>query len=223
MEEMIMFYAHLDPFEQYTFIRRVALNEMPSDMREFCNRTGWLPPELQQLIQNNIFHNLPFHYGFRITRSGRVANLFKMAEVFHTVNKLGYPIATVNPDGSPRSISACIHRLLAIAFLVPRDYTDIDNLQVNHIDGNKLNFHLSNLEWVTQQRNCKHAYETGLRSDNTPIVITNVESGVSSVVYSMAEAGRMFNVTAAAIHWQLNNKRVAGPYKGHYLKYSDGR
>ena len=38
----------------------------------------------------------------------------------------------------------------------------MDKLQVNHIDGNKKNNNLSNLEWCTQSENQIHAFKHGL-------------------------------------------------------------
>jgi len=51
-----------------------------------------------------------------------------------------------------------IHTLVLKAFLGKRP----NKLQCNHKDGNKINNHLSNLEWVTAKKNINHAWQLGL-------------------------------------------------------------
>ncbi len=51
-----------------------------------------------------------------------------------------------------------LHRVICDAFYGPIP----PSLQVNHIDGNKLNNHLSNLEIVTQTENIRHAAKLNL-------------------------------------------------------------
>lgn len=51
-----------------------------------------------------------------------------------------------------------IHRLVAETFISnPNHYSD-----VNHIDGNKKNNHVDNLEWCTRKHNIQHAWKLGL-------------------------------------------------------------
>lgn len=66
-----------------------------------------------------------------------------------------------------------LHRLVAETFLnkqhfksLPgedREKINLQRLEVNHIDGNKLNNCIENLEWCTRAYNVKHAFDNGLK------------------------------------------------------------
>lgn len=66
-------------------------------------------------------------------------------------------------DGNGKTRTYKVHRLVADAFVPGR--TEERN-QVNHIDGNPENNVYSNLEWVTQSENLKHAYRVIGRKTN---------------------------------------------------------
>jgi hypothetical protein len=68
----------------------------------------------------------------------------------------GYPLACFCQDGEQHYHR--VHRLVAEAFLGPCPA----GLQVNHKDGDKLNNHVSNLEYVTPSENTRHAIRLGL-------------------------------------------------------------
>lgn len=71
----------------------------------------------------------------------------------------GYPVFRCNiKDG--RKSTKKIHRIVCELFIPLPDKKG--KLQVNHIDGIKLNNSMWNLEWVTHSENIKHAYKMGL-------------------------------------------------------------
>ncbi len=71
-------------------------------------------------------------------------------------NKNGYKRINLTVNGVMTGF--LVHRLVAEVFVKnPRNLP-----HVNHIDGEKLNNHPSNLEWVTHKENIHHAYKTGL-------------------------------------------------------------
>ena len=69
----------------------------------------------------------------------------------------GYKVANLFCE-QRKQIPIHVHRLVAIAFI-----PNLENKpHINHIDGNKLNNDISNLEWCTPKENAVHAHETGL-------------------------------------------------------------
>lgn len=71
----------------------------------------------------------------------------------------GYPYIDVRFNGERRCPK--VHRLVALAFIPNPD----NKPQVNHIDGNKRNNRVSNLEWVTNEENRIHAIKNNLKDE----------------------------------------------------------
>jgi len=70
--------------------------------------------------------------------------------------------------GRTKGIPKYIHKLVAITWIgeAPGPVgTKRGYYCINHKDGNKLNNHANNLEWVTNEENLSHAWRTGLRDD----------------------------------------------------------
>jgi len=77
----------------------------------------------------------------------------------------GYLRTVLSVDGKGKTIK--IHREIAKAFINNPE----NKATVNHIDGNKINNHISNLEWATQKENLKHSFETGLQDNSKRLLI----------------------------------------------------
>ena len=93
-----------------------------------------------------------------------------------------------------------VHRIVAQLFVDNPD----NKPEVNHKDGNKLNNHASNLEWVTRTENMQHAFSNGLvdNESNRPHNHFNrrkIAAMYDTGKYTMAELGRMFGVTSTSI------------------------
>ena len=75
--------------------------------------------------------------------------------------KTGYYLVSMihyKEDGTRIKKNQFIHRLLGRGFIPNPD----NKAHINHIDGNKTNNSLDNLEWATEKENSQHAVDTGL-------------------------------------------------------------
>ena len=101
---------------------------------------------------------LGFEDRYIITSLGRIYSLKKRR--FLRPSRGVY--ITITLYGKDRTKNVSIHRLVASAFI-----ENIENKKyVNHIDGNKHNNIVSNLEWVTSSENALHAFSTGLKKSS---------------------------------------------------------
>lgn len=73
------------------------------------------------------------------------------------INMHGYKYVGLSCNGLRKSKS--IHRLVAENFIPNNN----EYKEVNHVDGNKLNNKINNLEWCTRRENVLHAYKLGLK------------------------------------------------------------
>ena len=72
--------------------------------------------------------------------------------------------------------SYLLHRLVGMVF-IPGDFS----LQINHINGIKINCRVDNLEWVTPLENLRHAINTGLQKigeDKPNAILTNEQAKI---------------------------------------------
>jgi hypothetical protein len=93
---------------------------------------------------------------YQISSFGRVRNIQKGNFLNPSPNYKGYLRVNLWKNGGYKT--KVVHRLVCKAFLDNPD----NKPQVNHIDGDKTNNKLQNLEWVTNDENKKHAVKLGL-------------------------------------------------------------
>ncbi len=77
--------------------------------------------------------------------------------ITQSIEKDGYLTVTLWKNSKSKSFR--VHRLVAEAFIENPNNYEI----VNHLDGNKQNNTVGNLEWCTIKENTNHAFRTGLR------------------------------------------------------------
>lgn len=111
-----------------------------------------------------IWKDIPGYEGlYKINNLGEIWSIRKNIIMKGGLTGFGYKniILTKNKH----KYQVYVHKLVAETFIPNPD----NKPQVNHIDGNKLNNELDNLEWVTYSENNKHAYATGLRKSSKGI------------------------------------------------------
>jgi hypothetical protein len=139
-------------------------------------------------------------YVHAVTQQEHFRNTEERFLKVHFNNKTGYKFYQLYK--SKKMYNRPIHRLVADAFLVREPGKNC----VNHIDGNKHNNVVSNLEWCTDEYNHEHATKTGLAARGSRVGGAKLdERSVAAIKYllgigiSHPHLAKAFAVTRSTI------------------------
>jgi hypothetical protein len=148
---------------------------------------------------------------YAISNFGRVKNVKNEKILKQYKNSYGYMQLQLSKNGKVRTFR--VHKLVAMGFIE----NTYGKPYINHIDGNKTNNIVYNLEWCTSKENDNHARNMKLKDQNKPCVIIDIESGDKIFFESTSECSRFLNSNNGSINRVLNGNR--NKHKGYYIKY----
>lgn len=144
----------------------------------------------------------------RIVYRNNIAVKLSGIELKVRVSVRGYLEVKLSKDGKTKTET--VHKLVATAFLKRLPH----HTGVNHIDGNKLNSYVYNVEWTTQKENTHHALVTGLlkrvpeQYDNMRLKVINTKTGevFESLKVLCDRTGLVFNTMRSYLTGHRKNK-----------------
>ena len=186
-----------------------------------------------------IWKTIPTFSNYQVSNLGNVKSLEKKVKtkggVYKTLKerqinckhrKNGYLYVELYENGNHKKFN--VHRLVTQAFI-----SNNNNLpQVNHIDGDKTNNIVNNLEWCTPSHNMKEAYKLGLekpnktcfKKGNIPYTIKKVSLFNSkfellNTYKSIKEASLKNNISVTTISRHCNKNTI--DKNGNIWKFAD--
>lgn len=137
---------------------------------------------------------------YEISNLGRVRSLFFKAPKFlrQGEDSWGYKQVVLSKNGLSKNFK--VHRLVMLHF----SKGEVTN-SINHIDGNKSNNSIQNLEWSSASKNNKHAYANGLMSSRkrprlNPKQIKSIYRLCENKELTKKQIANKFNVSLNTVH-----------------------
>lgn len=154
------------------------------------------------------------YLGYEVRSDGVIISKRTNQPLVYGVNDKGYPVVGLSIDG--KSYFRRVHRILAEVFIPNPENKPC----VNHIDRDRANYSLDNLEWCTHSENVIHSVENGGRENwtrnntgkNNPnvkltwLIVSAIRDLYDTGKYSQNQLGEIFNLGQGRISKIINNK-----------------
>lgn len=170
------------------------------------------------------FYVFPNNYSLAVSKDGQVMNVRTRKILKHYVSETK-KVQVLLKTAFNNVRAYYVHRLLAITFIgrpsrrIDKEYAQ---LEVNHIDGNRLNNDLTNLEWVTGNENIVHAHLTGLFPNDKCVLARNIKTGTITRFNSSKACADKYGIHRATFWKHLKSKNYARSQKDlHVFKFDD--
>ena len=164
---------------------------------------------------------------YAVSNWGRVKSLYngrhkKFREKILSPGKHGNGYLFVNLYRNGEQKKYWVHRLILMTF---NPVENMENLDCNHLDENKLNNRLENLEWCTHEENCNHGTRNKRAAEkkSIPIAQLALDGKLVNVYKSSMAAEREGGFTQQNINACCKGKlKTHGGYRFMYLsEYMD--
>ncbi|MBM7869328.1 hypothetical protein JOC70_000797 [Clostridium pascui] len=172
-----------------------------------------------------IWKHIKGHEGlYQVSNLGRVKSLERKSyvdgrliksKILKTgLNNPGYKFLVLRKNDISKN--RMVHRLVAETFLSnPNSY-----YCVNHIDGNKQNNKIDNLEWCTQKLNLRHAIKIGLVENQCKITRkVTVKYNEKIIIFeTMKDCAAYFGFKKGWLHNQIRKHGCTFNYKSYEIE-----
>lgn len=150
---------------------------------------------------------------YQVSNLGRVYTFKRNKLMTPVKSRKGYLMVKLRVNNCAKSLA--VHRLVAQAFIQNPE----NKPQVNHIDEDKTNNMVSNLEWVTNKENCNHGTKIQRGIDSVSKPILHVHNGITTEYKNAVIASELTGMSKSTIRVQLNKERITN--KNNYFIYKN--
>ena len=155
----------------------------PIDLRSHKIKEDIIPIFKKPTIVKNKYRLIPIIPMYGISSIGEVWNIAENKQIYPS-NMTGY-LTIPHPY---KNRMHTIHRLVALTWIPDNDF--LAKPLVNHIDGNKLNCNMNNLEWDSFSGNSKHFIRSGLSTQAESYLVLDMETDEEKLFHSVTDLSK---------------------------------